>query len=169
MNNMATFIRGLDKFNFRISQWLLWAGIFFMMVIVFVTGIDVIGGKLFTWRLLGALDIVQLSQAMAMGFGVALALIEGRHVNVEFIVNKLPAAAQKVIGVIINLIGLLLFMLIVWRLSIFGLSFFSTKEATATIYIPVYPFIFALALACVPVCLIFLSNLLKSIFKGAYR
>ena len=163
------FIKQLDNLNLRISKYLLWAGIFFMMVIVFVTGIDVIGGKLFTWRLLGAIDIVQLSQAMAMGFGVALALIEGRHVNVEFLVNKLPVAAQRILGVIINLIGLLLFILITWRLSVFGYSFFTTKEATATIYIPIYPFIFALALACIPVCLIFLSSLLKSIFRGAYK
>ncbi|OGO16916.1 MAG: hypothetical protein A2Z02_01140, partial [Chloroflexi bacterium RBG_16_48_7] len=162
MNNIVKFIKRLDKFNLLISKWLMWAGIFFMMVIVIVTGVDVIGGKLFTWRLLGAIDIVQLSQVLAMGFGVALALIEGRHVNVEFVISKLPATAQRVVGVIVNLIGLLLFMLIVWRLLVFGYSFFTTKEATATIYIPVYPFIYALALACIPVCLIFLANLMKS-------
>jgi len=152
-----------------LSRGLTWVGIIFMMVIVFVTGIDVIGGKLFTWRLLGAIDIVTLSQVIAMGFAVALALIEGRHVRVEFLVNKLPKGAQRGVNIIINLIGMLLFLLIIWRLGILAYSFQSTGEATATIYIPIYPFVYALTLATIPVFLIFFSNLLKSIFKGAYQ
>jgi len=169
LNNLTAFINGLDRFNFAASRWLQWIGIFFMMVIVFVTGIDVIGGTLFTWRLLGAIDIVTLSQVVAIGFAVAMALIEGRHVRVEFLVNKMPRTAQRGVNIIINLIGTVLFILIIWRLVVLGYSFHSTGEATATIYIPIYPFIYALALASVPVFLIFFSNLLKSIFKGAYQ
>jgi TRAP-type C4-dicarboxylate transport system permease small subunit len=169
LNNITNFIDRLDKVNLMLSQWLEWIGIAAMMLIAIITGIDVIGGKIFAWRLLGAIDIVTASQVIAMGFAVAMALIEGRHVNVEFLVNKLPNPAQRVVDVIVSLIGMALFALIIWRMIIFGASYQSTGEATATIYIPLYPLAYSIALASIPVFMIFLSSFLKSIFGRANK
>jgi len=133
------------------------------MLMMVITCIDVVGAKVFRWRLLGAIDIVQLSQIVAISFTASMALILGRHIQVEFFYNVLPRRAQAVIDVVVALLCLGLFIVIVWRLWVLGLSFQTTGEYTATAYIPLYPFAYALAFACIPVCLVLLMKFLKSL------
>jgi len=161
----TTWLGKFEKFNIRLIGWFEWLGIAGLLIMMLVTGIDVVGAKLFTWRLLGAIDIVMVSQVIAISFAAACALIVGRHVKVEFLVSRLPQRGQAIIESFVSILGLVLFVLIIWRLIVLGYSFQTSGEATATIYIPLYPFAYGIALACVPVCLVFITTLIKS-FAG---
>jgi TRAP-type C4-dicarboxylate transport system permease small subunit len=100
-----------------------------------------------------------------MSFAASMALLLGRHIQVEFFFNLLPRRAQAVIDSVVPMLGLGLFIVIVWRLCVLGYSFQSTGEYTATAYIPIYPFAYAVAFACIPMCLILLLEFLKSLTK----
>ena len=154
-----------EKFNGRLSGWLEWIGIAGLLLMVLATVIDVVGAKLFTWRLLGAIDIVMLAQIIAISFAAAATLIIGRHVSVEFFVSILPQRAQTIIEIFVSFLGLSLFSLITWRLVVLGYSYQTSGEATATIYIPLYFFAYAIAFACIPISLIYLVELGKSLTK----
>lgn len=130
-----------------------------------VTCIDVVGAKLFRSPLMGSIDIVQLAQTVAIAFAASMALILGRHIQVEFLFNLLPRRTQKVIDSIVLLLCLGLFMVILWRMSLFGRLLQTSGDYSATIYIPYYPFAYGIALACIPVCLVFLLEFLKSLTK----
>lgn len=158
-----------EKFNQRISGWFEWVGIAGLLLIVVITGVDVIGAKLFTWRLFGAIDIVMLSQLTAIAFAAAMTLIIGRHIQIEFIVERLPQRAQAVIDSIVLLLELGLFFLIIWRLCVLGYSFQTTGESSGTIYMPLYPFAYGVALASVLVFLVLLSRFLSSLAKAVKR
>lgn len=168
-NSNISWLDKLEKYNTRISEWLMWVGIFFLLVIMLITGIDVIGGKIFNWRIMGAIDLVTMSQILAITFAVAMAQITGRHVSVEFVVRKFPTGVRRIVRIIINLIGLALFVLIAWRLAVLGYSLQTTGEATATIYLPLYPFAYAISLSSIPVILVFLINTIKAVLKVAGR
>lgn len=159
----SAWLGKFERFNSRLSGWFEWVGIAGLLMMVIITGIDVVGAKMFTWRLLGALDIVMLSQIVAIAFAVSVALIVGRHVRVEFFVARLPPRARAVIGSVIDFLGLGLFIVIIWRLIDLGYSFQTSGEASATVYIPLFPFAYGIALASVPVCLVFLVDLIKSL------
>ena len=154
-----------EKFNRRLSVWCEWLGLAALLVMMTVTCIDVVGSKLFRLPLLGSIDMVQLSQIVAISFAAGMAQILGRHVQVEFVYNLLPRRAQAVIDSIWPLLSLGLFIVVIWRLWVLGNSFKTTGEYTATAYIPLYPFAYALALACIPVCLVLLMEFLKSLMK----
>ena len=157
------FLPKFDKFNRLISGWFEWIGLAGLLTMMLVTCIDVIGAKLFRTPVLGAIDIVMLSQVVAISFATASALILGRHVCVEFFMVLLPKRSQAVIDSIICLLGLSLFILIVWRLCAYGYSFQVGGEESATARIPLYPFAYGVALAGIPVCLIFLYQFFKAI------
>jgi TRAP-type C4-dicarboxylate transport system permease small subunit len=140
-----------------------------MLLMMVITCIDVVGAKVFLWRLFGAIDIVMLSQIVAIAFAVSMALILGRHIQVEFLVARLPRRAQAVINSIVTLLGLGLFIVIVWRLCVLGYSFQTSGEYSATAKIPYYPFAYGIALASIPVCLVFLLEFLKSLTKMVQR
>jgi len=162
----------LDKFetfNRRLSGWCEWLGIAAMLLMMVITCIDVVGGKVFRWRLLGAIDIVMLAQVVAISFAAGMTLILGRHIQVEFFFTLLTRRAKAVIDSFVLLLSLGLFILIIWRLGVLGHSFQTSGEYSATAYIPLYPFAYVIALASIPVCLVFLQRFLKSLMKRAQK
>ena len=164
-----TALEKFEKSNRRISGWFEWIGLIGLLVMMFITCIDVIGAKLFLRPVLGAIDIVQLAQLVAISFAVASALILGRHVQVEFFVILLPKRVQAVIDSIIHLLGLSLFILITWRLCVHAYSLQTGDEVSATALIPLSPFAYGIALASIPVCLVFLQRFLNAIVRVVKR
>jgi len=159
----------LEKLNNRLSGWFEWIGMAALLAIMVVTLIDVVGAKLFAWRLLGAIDIVQISQAVGIAFAGAMLLILDRHVHVTFLFDRLPRRAQAVIEIIIHFLELGLFILIVWRLFVFGQYMQTGGEGTPTIRVPLYPFGYGMAVALIPVCFVILLRLVNSITKAVGR
>jgi TRAP-type C4-dicarboxylate transport system permease small subunit len=157
------FLSRFDRFNRLISGWFEWVGLTGLLMMMLITCIDVIGSKLFRTPVLGAIDIVMLSQTVAISFATASALILGRHVCVEFFMVMLPKRIQALLDSVICLLGLVLFLLIVWRLCVYGYSFQTGGEESATARIPLYPFAYGVALAGIPVCLVFFSRFLNAI------
>jgi len=158
-----------ERFNRRFSGWFEWIGVAALLLMMSITCIDVVGIKAFRWALPGALDIVIYSQQAAIAFACGIALILGRHVRVEFFVARLPRRGQAVIDSIVLLLGLGLFILIIWRLCVLGYSFQTTGEYSATARIPYYPFAYGIALASIPVCLVFLREFLGSLARMVKR
>jgi len=158
-----------EKFNRSLSGWFEWIGLAGLLVVMFITCIDIIGAKVFLRPVFGALDIVMLGQLVAISFAAAYALILGRHVQVEFFVTMLPRRAQAVIDSIILLLGLALFILIIWRLCVYGYYLQTGGEESATARIPLYPFAYGIALASIPVCLVLLAEFLNAIVRMVKR
>jgi len=158
-----------EKFNGRLSGWFEWIGVAGLLLMMLITISDVIGAKLFNSPLLGAMDWVRVFQSVAIAFACAVTLIIGRHVKVEFFVARLPRRAQAVTESIVLLLGLGLFVLIVWRLSVLGYSMQAGGEVSATAHIPRCLFAYGIALASIPVCLVFLQELLSSLARVVKR
>jgi TRAP-type C4-dicarboxylate transport system permease small subunit len=154
-----------ENFNRQLGDWCEWLGLAALLLMMVITCIDVVGAKVFLRPVLGAIDIVQLSQIVAISFAAGMTLILGRHIQVEFFFNLLPRPVQAISDSVVRLLGLGLFIVIVWRLFVLGRSFQTTGEYTATAYIPLYPFAYAIALACIPVCLVLLLDFLKSLTR----
>ncbi len=163
---------GLQRFetlNQKISSAIEWVGLIGFLVIMLITTVDVIGAKLFLSPVFGALDIVMQAQLIAMSFAAAATLIAGRHVAVEFFVPLLPKPLQKMVDVFVNLLGLALFVILVWRLTEYAHSLQTVNELTPTARIPLYPFAYGTAFAGIPVCSVYLYYLLESIVRLVRR
>jgi TRAP-type C4-dicarboxylate transport system permease small subunit len=162
-------LRKLEKFNLRLSTWFEWIGIAALLLIIVVTFIDVIGAKIFVWRLPGAIDIVMVSQAVAITFVAAIVLILGRHVRVTFVIDRMPKRTQAVIESFVHLLELGLFILIIWRLFVFGQYMQTGGEGTGTIRIPLYPFGYGMAIALIPFCFTIVLRLVQSLARTVER
>lgn len=158
-------LRKLEEFNRSLSGWLEWIGLAGLLIMMFITCIDVIGDKVFLKPVLGAIDIVVLSQVVAISFAAAFSILLGRHVQVEFFVPRLPRRAQAVTDSIVFLLGLILFILIIWRLCVYGYSLQTGGEVSATARIPMAPFAYGIAIASVPVCVVFFLEFVNSVIR----
>jgi len=154
-----------ERFNRRLSEWFEWIGLAGILLMATTTCIDVVGAKLFHWRLFGAIDMVMLFQIVAIAFATSIALILGRHIQVDLFINRLPRRVQAFIDTIALFLGLGLFILIIWQVGMLGYSFQTSGEYSASAHIPYYPFTYSIALACIPVCLVFLQRLIDSLIR----
>ena len=158
-----------EMFNRRISGWFEWIGLVGLMLMMVTTCVDVVGAKVFLWRLFGAIDMVMLSQLVAISFATSMALILGRHIRVEFFYNMWSRRTQAMIDCAVLVLQIGLFIMIIWRLCVLGYSFQTSGEYSATAHIPYYPFAYGVALACIPVCLVLLLELMLSLRKVVQR
>ena len=162
---MPDKLKKLESINHRISLWLERIGIIGLLVMLVVTCADVIGAKCFQRPILGAIDIVTLSQVVAIAFTIAMAQIAGRHVRVDLFVSRLSETSRGIVDTFIYFFQFMLFVLIVWRTYALGRSLRIAGEVSGTLFVPLYPFVFAIALGCVPICIIFLLKLVYSVIK----
>jgi len=166
---LNTFLDKFEKFNRLVSGGFEWIGVVGLLLMMVVTCIDVMGAKLFLWPVPGGVDIVTLSQIVVIAFAVAFTQIIGRHVRVEFFVSRLPLRAQWVIDSFFSLLTLALFILIIWRSYVLGQSLQAAGQVSLSARIPLYPFAYGIALASIPVCLIFLVGFLRPIAQAVKR
>jgi TRAP-type C4-dicarboxylate transport system permease small subunit len=152
-----------EQFNRRLSGYFELVGLAGLLTMMMVSCINAVSAKLFLWPLPGQVDIVELAQIVAISFALASTKMVGQHVQVEYFASKLPRRAQAVLDIIISLILITLFVLIIWRSLILGYSFQATGQVSLSARIPLYPFPYAIALACIPICLMFLHELLISL------
>ncbi len=154
-----------EKFNRRVSGWVEWVGLLALLLIMALTCVDVVGAKVFRAPVFGALDIVMIAQLVAISFAVAMSLILGRHVQVEFFVPLLPKRLQVIMDCLVYFLSFALFVLIVWRLFAYAYDLQIGNEESMTARIPLAPFAYGAAAACIPVCLVFLQRFIDSMIK----
>ena len=132
----------------------------FMMVL---TTADIIGAKLFLAPIPGALDMMMLAQLIMLSFALGGSYIAGKHVEVTFFVDLLPELIKRLIAVAIKFLMLLLFVLITWRMLLYGLDLKNYNEVSPTVRLALYPYAFAAVIAFIPATLAALIELIQAI------
>ncbi len=160
---MEKWVNRVDKFTRSFSHSIEWLGMIGILLMFFVNLIDVIGAKLFLWPLPGATEVIGFSQIVAIAPAIAFTFLLGRHIRVEFILDRFPKRIRAGITSISSFLSLILFVLILWQSILYGISLKKAGEIGSTSHIPFYPFAFFLAFCCVPVCLAFLMEVLQSL------
>lgn len=147
----------------RLSQSLEWVGLIGILLMFLVNLIDVIGAKLFLWPVPGATEIIGFSQIMAITSTIAMALFLGRHIRVEFILDRFPRRIRAGVSSFSSFLSLILFVFLLWQSLLYGRSLQEAGEIGSTSHLPYYPFAYFIAFSCLPVCLAFLIETIKSL------
>ena len=166
---MRDTIERLERFTNSFSKWLNWvAGVGLVGMLGLIIA-DIIGIKLFKNPVPGAIEIVAFLGVVVTAFAIAYTQILRGHIRVEFIVMRFPRRVQAIVASFVLLLGLVLFALLAWRSYEFGRVLQVTGEVSMTQRIPFYPFVHALAFCCIPVCLVLLVELIKSVAKAVKK
>jgi TRAP-type C4-dicarboxylate transport system permease small subunit len=157
------FLSHMDKFTSSFSRSLELIGVVGILLMFLVNFIDVVGAKLFLMPLPGSVEIISFSQIVAIAPPIAFTLILGRHIRVEFIIDRFPKHIRAGISSISSFLSLILFALILWQSYLYGVSLQKSGEIGSTSHLPFYPFAYFIAFCSIPVCLAFLIEVLKSL------
>jgi TRAP-type C4-dicarboxylate transport system permease small subunit len=159
-------IRHLERFASSLSNWLNWVAGIGLVAMLGLTVADIVGIKLFKWPIPGGIEIVAFLGVVVTAFAIAYTQVLRGHIEVEFVVMRLPPRVQAAIAAFVWLLSLALFALLAWQSIDYGLSLQTTGTVSMTQRIPFYPFVYGIAFCCIPVCLVLLVEFLKSVAKA---
>lgn len=140
-----------------------------MVAMLALTVADVVGIKLLKTSMPGGMDLADLMGIVVTGFAIAFTKILRGHVSVEILVMRLPRRAQDGLSAFVSLLGLALFILLVWQSFVYGRLLQTAGEASMTYGISKYPFAYAMALAGIPVCLVLILDFIRSLSKAVAK
>ena len=155
----------LEKFANSCSSWLNWvAGIALVGMLALIVA-DIIGAKLFKWPIPGGIEMVGFLVVVVITFAISQTQILHGHIEVEFLVSRLPETAQRAISGIVYSLGMVLFALLAWQSYGFGHILQMSGEVSMTQGIPFYPFVYSMAFCCIVVFLVLLMQCIMIMTK----
>jgi TRAP-type C4-dicarboxylate transport system permease small subunit len=155
-----------EKFVNSLSNWLNWVAGAALVAMLALIVADIIGAKLFKWPIPGGIEMVGFLGVVVIAFAIAQTQTIHGHIEVEFLVTRLPQTARKVVAAIIYCLGMALFALLAWRSYDFGRVLQVSGEVSMTQRIPFYSFVYSIAFCCIVVFLMLLVQCLREVTKG---
>lgn len=156
MKQFERFVQGLSQ---ALDKMAAICVIVMMAVVVANILLRAILGK----PLLGTIDYVNILMALTISLGLAYCGLKNAHIAVEFIMEKFSAKTQAVIGVIINLTGLVFWAATAWYMAAYARNIMDTNLVASTVSIPLYPFVYLAAIGFVVLCLVLVLKVTESV------
>jgi TRAP-type C4-dicarboxylate transport system permease small subunit len=155
----------VDKIINTLSQWfnrIAGAGLIAMLGLIVA---DIVGIKAFSHPVPGGIEVVAFLGVVVIGFAIAWTQIIHGHIQVDFLVMKIPPRPRAVIDCIVTFLGMGFFVLLAWRTWDYARILQASGEVSMTQKIPFYPFIYALAACYLVTLLVLIMDFWKSIVK----
>lgn len=139
----------------RIAVWFNWVAVVALLAMFAIMVLDILTSKILNMPITATVDVASLLALVVASFSVSRTILAKRHIEVEFIVIRLPRGARKIFNTLSSFLSLAFFLLVVWRAFAYAYSLQKTGESSLTQHIPMAPFAYGIAIACIPAVLIY--------------
>ena len=139
------------------------SGILFLMMLLTIA--DVFMRKVFSRSILGTVELTEFMLVILIFFSLAQAEVLNSHVKVDLVMSRFGERAQGLVDMITQLACFLLSGLITWSTVIYSEEMGASREVSQDLWIPIYPFVYIVALGCA----IFSLTLLIKFFMALIR
>ncbi len=138
-----------------------------LVVMMLLSCSDIFMRYLFNSPITGTYDIVGLSGAVLASFAMPYTMLKKGHVAVEILIQSLSRGKQLIIGTFTHLLGISLFLVLIWQAILLSRDMKAAGEVTPTLLLPFYPIVYCMAVCFFGLCLAILVNLLHVWTKRA--
>ncbi len=157
----------LYRVVFRISSILNIVGGAALTFMMLLTVSDVILRAL-GHPILGTYEIVSLSLALVIGFGMPKVSLDRGHVFMEILVEKVGERNKKILHTFTRLLCIFLFLLIGYNLFSVGNEFSASGEVSSTLKLPFFPVAYGIGVCAFIEVFVFVFDIVK-IWRGQYE
>lgn len=158
------FSQILNKIGF-VTKILSYAAAFVLFGMMLLTTFDVVGRYLFHAPILGVFEITEFMLVCVVFLSLAYTQYLKGHIEVDILVDRFSKRGRDIIGIVNYGLSFLLLLLITWKSLERGFEVLDNKECSGTLNIPVFPFVFVVALGCAAMCFELLRDLSRKIVE----
>lgn len=113
--------------------------------------------------ILGTYEIVGFLTALGIALALAQCAVKNGHIAVGFIVDRFPKRIQTIVDSVIYAVSFVFMTAAVWYLGNYAHSMKMNGLVSPSAEIPIYPFIYLVALGMLGLCMVLLYKLLESL------
>ncbi|MBW2194650.1 MAG: TRAP transporter small permease [Deltaproteobacteria bacterium] len=111
----------------------------------------------------GTFELMGYFCAIVTAFALGYTQMKRGHIAVDILVQRFSKKTQRLLNSINSLICMIFFTIVAGQIIQYGITLWETGEVTETLRIIYYPFTFGVALGCVSLSVVFLSDFLHSV------
>lgn len=116
-----------------------------LAAMMFLMATDVICRYFFNSPVSGGLELIEYMMGIIVPLSVAYCALQGAHVSVELLVDKLPGRIQTILKFITSGLSIIFVGLISWQNFLYIGEMYRSHMTSAVLKVPVYPFVAATA------------------------
>jgi TRAP-type C4-dicarboxylate transport system permease small subunit len=127
-----------------------------------LTFIDVVG-RYFGHPVFGSVEMVGFMATLAVAMALPYTHHVQGHIGVEILVRLLPERARVLIDVVTGLLGLTLFAIVTWQMTLYASDMRASGEVSISLELPEYVVIYAVAFCLLIFTGIIVINIVNNI------
>jgi TRAP-type C4-dicarboxylate transport system permease small subunit len=131
--------------------------------LVLLIAVDVTLRRVFNNPLTFSYEIIQFGLVIVVWGSVLYSTIRERHISIDVVVSRLPEKTRQVLRLTFDFISALILLLIGWQSINYAIDLQAVRLESAMLEIPLYPFVFIVALGAILAGLILLVNFVDSV------
>jgi TRAP-type mannitol/chloroaromatic compound transport system permease small subunit len=138
-------LSSIEKIVFKlcnVSQYVAGSLLVFLVLVLVADA----AGRFILMPVTGSYEMVQYGFALIVAFSVAYTQFKGGHVRIELIFASLPAGVRRFFTFLNQILSLIIFSLVSWRLFADAIEAYKLGEESSTLTLPVWLFMVVLAL-----------------------
>ncbi len=141
-------------------------GSYVLVGMVILTSLDIFLRRVFNSPFSWSYEMIEFMLVIVAYCYVPFTSSLSRHVSMDTLTGRLPAATRQRIILIGDFITVILFALISWQNVLQGINVMNQGATTAILHVPKFPFQFWVALGSGLACLAFLFKTVNSLVRG---
>lgn len=157
-------MKALQKVSLFLNQVLVWIAGCFLTLMIFLTCANIFL-RIFWKPIIGTFELMGYFGAVLTAFALGYTQIKRGHIAVDIVVLGFSKKTQRILNGINCFICMMFFAIVTWQIAKYATTLMKTGEITETLRIIYYPFTYGVALGCAALSLVFLTDLLISIFQ----
>ena len=106
---------------------------------MFLVSANISGRYFFNRPIDGTMEIGQIVLATVIFFNLAYAQMEGAHIRVTAVLERLPVIWRERVETAIKAVGFIVMALLAWRSFPFAMESFHLREAHMSVDVPIWP------------------------------
>ncbi len=158
MSNLTRMVTGFSRILDQIAG-------FCMVAVMGLIVANILLRAIFKRPILGTIEYVVFLTVAMIGLALAYCAVQNGHIAVDFVVCRLPLKVQAVIGNVMNAVALVFWGTCAWQVGKYAQSTVISGAVSSTVQIPLYPFIYIVAIGLAALSLVLLAATMESVRK----
>lgn len=134
-----------------------------LISLVLLIAVDVTLRRVFNSPLTFSYEIIGFGLVIVVWGSVLYSTIRERHISIDVLVSRLPAKTKQFFRVAFDFISAVVLLLIGWQSITYAIDLRYLQLVSSMLEIPIYPFVFIVALGAILAGLILLVNFVDSV------
>ena len=148
------------------SRWFHRAGGWVLFVMMGLSMVDVFLRYVFNQPVPGGMELSEYMMVILIAFSLPYTGLIKRHITVDLIISRFSPRVQAIVNSITTMASLCFFSVVTWQSGLYVKATVHSGWKSPMLGIPTFPFVGVVTISCGMLCLVFLADLLKSVYEA---